>query len=338
VGVGRRALEGLAVTDAWSGRCVLVTGATGLVGSALVPALLKKGARVVALIRDQDPQSELFRSGAVQRVHVVSGRLEDLADCERAIVDQETDTVFHLGAQTQVRTANQSPHATLEANVRGTYNLLEAVRRQKDVVQRVVVASSDKAYGTSPVLPYVEDQPLRGEHPYDVSKSCADLIATAYFHSYRLPIVIARCGNIYGAGDLNFQRLVPGTIRSLLRGERPIIRSDGTFRRDYVHLDDVVAAYLRMAEGIDDAGAAGRAYNFGPGTSHTVLEVVDAICDVVGRKDLAPVVQNKAVGEIRDQHLDPSRAAAELGLKTTIDLREGLRRTLPWYRAYLGAP
>lgn len=319
----------------WSGRTVLVTGATGLVGSALVPALLARGARVVALVRDHDPQSELLRSGVVHRVHVVNGRLEDLADCERAIVDQECDTVFHLGAQTQVRTANQSPWATLEANVRGTYNLLEAIRRQRDVVRRVVIASSDKAYGTSPALPYVEDQPLRGEHPYDVSKSCADLISTAYHHTYGVPLVVARCGNIYGAGDLNFQRLVPGTIRSLLRGERPVVRSDGTFRRDYVHLDDVVVAYLRFAEAVDE-GAAGKAFNFGPGTSHTVLEVVEAVCDVVGRTDLAPVIENRATGEIRDQHLDPSRAAQELGVRTSVDLREGLRRTLPWYRAYLG--
>lgn len=321
-------------TCAFRGSVVLVTGATGLVGSALVPALLARGAQVVALIRDHDPQSELIRSGVIQRVHVVSGRLECEEDLERAVVDYEVDTVYHLGAQSQVRNAQRSAVATLEANVRGTWLLLDVCRRHRDLVKRIVVASSDKAYGTSPVLPYVEDMPLRGQHPYDVSKSCADLISFAYHHSYGLPVVVARCGNIYGNGDINFQRLIPGTIRSVLRGERPVVRSDGTFRREYVHIDDVVEAYLRFASGVDE-GHVGKAYNFGPGKSQSVMEVVSAVSAAVGRSDLAPVVENRAVGEIRDQHLDVSAAERDLGLRTRISLEEGLARTVPWYTNYL---
>ncbi len=327
------------MSSAWADKNVLVTGATGLVGSALVPVLLDRGARVVSFVRDWDPQSELIRSGTIDRTTVVDGRLEHYEDVARAIVDHEVDTVFHLGAQTQVRTGNRSPLATLEANVRGTYHVLEACRVHAGQVRRVVVASSDKAYGTTPNLPYVESSPLRGEHPYDVSKSCADLVTQAYHHTYRLPVVVARCGNIYGPGDLNFQRLVPGTIRSLLLGQRPIIRSDGTFRRDYVHLEDVVGAYLRMAESLDDEGlaTAGKAYNFGPGKSQTVLEVVEAIARAMGRADLAPVVENRATGEIHDQSLDSSAAARDLGIRVTTSLDEGLARTVPWYRSFLGA-
>ena len=235
-------------TRLWPGHCVLVTGATGIVGSWLTKDLLELGAHVVALVLDADPQTELYRSEAIRRVNVVQGRLEDFFAVERAIVSHEVDTVFHLGAQAIVSVAYRSPLPTFEANVRGTWNVLEACRLHSDLVKRVVVASSDKAYGEHDALPYTEDVALQGKYPYEVSKSCADLIAQSYFHTYGLPVTVARCGNIYGGGDLNWSRIVPGTIRSLLRGESPILRSDGQFTRDYIYAKDVCRAYLRLAE------------------------------------------------------------------------------------------
>ena len=220
----------------WQNRRVFVTGATGIVGSWLVKDLLAAGAYVVALVRDADPQSEFFRSGDFQSVAIVNGALEDFATLERAINEHEIDTVFHLGAQTIVGTAHRSPVPTFEANIRGSYFLLEACRLHQDRVRRVVIASSDKAYGDQPNLPYTEDTPLQGQHPYDVSKSCTDLIAQTYYHTYRLPVAIARCGNVYGGGDLNWSRIVPGTVRSLLQGMPPLIRSDGRYVRDYLCL------------------------------------------------------------------------------------------------------
>lgn len=321
----------------WAGRTALVTGATGLLGSWLVKALVESGARVVALVRDHDPQSELLRSGLIQRIAVVDGRLENLLDIERAIVIHEVDTVFHLGAQTLVGPALRDPVGTLEANVRGTWNLLEACRRQAGLVQRVLVASSDKAYGDVPDLPYTENTPLRGQHPYDVSKSCADLIAQSWHHTYGTPVVIARCGNIYGGGDLNWSRLIPGTIRSLHRGERPIVRSDGMFLRDYVYVEDAVAAYLQMAGHAADASIAGQAFNFGPGKPETVLGVIAEIARQMGRSELEPLVQNTARAEIRDQFLDSGRAASVLGWRPKWSLESGLLPTIAWYRAFLDA-
>ncbi|HUM02886.1 MAG TPA: NAD-dependent epimerase/dehydratase family protein [Thermoanaerobaculia bacterium] len=318
------------------GRVVLVTGATGLVGSWLVPKLLSRGATVVALVRDADPQSELVRSGAIARCTVVSGRLESLADLERAIVEAEVDTVFHLGAQTIVGTAYRSPLATFEANVRGTYNLLEACRRQSDLVRRIVVASSDKAYGEGRVLPYTEEMPANGRHPYDVSKSCADLIAQTYASTYGLPLAVARCGNIYGGGDLNWSRLIPGTIRSALEGRNPVIRSDGRFTRDYVYVGDAVDAYLSLADGLGREEVRGGVFNFGPGAPATVLEVTQAVLEAAGRTDLVPEIRNEAVAEIREQTLDSAKARRVLGWAPARGLREGLRETVAWYRRYLG--
>jgi len=318
----------------WRDKRVLVTGATGLVGSWLVNELLRRRAAVVALIRDFDPQSELIRSGCIQRCSVVSGRLESYATVERAINEHEPDTVFHLGAQTIVGVANRSPLPTFEANIRGTYNLLEACRRHRELVQRILVASSDKAYGAADELPYDESSPLVGRHPYDVSKSCADLIAQAYHATYDLPIVIARCGNIYGGGDLNWSRLIPGTIRSLRRGDRPIIRSDGTFLRDYVYVKDAVRAYLLMGERAGDPDVSGQAFNFGPGRPASVLEVVDAIRKLMGSA-LEPDIRGEAKHEIHDQYLDSHRARDLLGWGPQYSLEQGLRETMNWYEGYL---
>jgi CDP-glucose 4,6-dehydratase len=327
----------------WQDRTAFVTGATGLVGSWLVPALLQRGARVVVLVRDHDPHSHLIRSGTIARTTVVNGKLEDIADLERAIAGHGVDTVFHLGAQTLVGPALRDPLGTMESNVRGTWNLLEACRRQAAQVKRVVIASSDKAYGDVPTLPYTEDTPLRGQHPYDVSKSCTDLVAQAWHHSYGTPVVIARCGNIYGGGDLNWSRIIPGTIRSLHRGERPGLRSDGTFLRDYVYVEDAVSAYIAMADALDctpdgqpGGPIAGQAFNFGPGTPLSVLDVVAAITRLMGREDLPPIVRNEARAEIHDQYLDSTRATARLGWKPAWDLDAGLAPTIAWYRDYWG--
>lgn len=320
----------------YAGRTVFVTGASGIVGSRLVRSLLAAGASVVALLRDEDPRSELARSGDERRIARVRGSLEDAGLLERALVEYEVDAVFHLGAQTQVRHAQRQPFATFEANVRGTYNLLEAARRAVRPVQAFVVASSDKAYGESPTLPYTEDHPLAGRNVYDVSKSAGDLFASAYAISYDLPVGIARCGNIYGGGDLNWDRIVPGTIRSLLRGEHPIIRSDGTLRRDYLFVDDAVAGYLGLGAALMSGREHGEAFNFGHGEAVAVFHLVEEIGLAVGRVDLAPIVQSHAPNEIPAQWLDATKARTRLGWAPAFTLREGLKRTVEWYREVLG--
>jgi CDP-glucose 4,6-dehydratase len=331
-----RTLEGVVLMGNWGSRRVLVTGATGMVGSWLVKRLLDEKASVVALIRDWDPQSELIRSGDVQRTTVVNGRLEDFNTVERAISEHETDTVFHLGAQTIVDTALRSPLITFEANIRGTYNLLEACRIHAGLVERTVVASSDKAYGEVDSLPYTEEMPPNGRHPYDVSKSCADLIARAYAHTYRMRVGVARCGNIYGGGDLNWSRIVPGTIRSLLQNERPVLRSDGSYVRDYIYVLDVVDGYLALAERLCD-GIAGEAFNFALDRRVTVLEMTTHIRRLLGRDDLEPIIRNGARCEIKDQYLDSTKARRVLDWQPRYDLEGGLNAAIHWYRDYFGA-
>jgi CDP-glucose 4,6-dehydratase len=324
------------ITEFWKGRRVFVTGATGMIGSWLVKTLLAKGAYIVALVWDANPQSEFFRSGDYLRVSIINGCLEDFWTLERAINEQEIDTVFHLGAQTIVGTAHRFPLPTFEANIRGTYNLLEACRIHANLVQRVVIASSDKAYGEQPNLPYTEDMPLLPRHPYEVSKACADLIAQAYYHTYGLPIAIARCGNVYGGGDLNWSRIVPGTIRSLLHGERPIIRSDGTYVRDYIYVEDVVKAYMCLAECLDDERIRGEAFNFSTESPMTVLEIVAEIQRLMGCEHLSPDIRNCAKGEIRHQYLSAAKARKILGWQPHFSLRQGLLKTIEWYRVFLG--
>jgi CDP-glucose 4,6-dehydratase len=321
----------------WAGRTVLVTGATGMVGSWLVKDLLAAGAGVVALVLDRDPQSELVRSGDVEACAVVDGALEDISALERAVTLHEADTVIHLGAQTIVGVAHRAPLGTWEANVRGTYNLLEVCRRHEDLVRRVVVASSDKAYGESDALPYTEASPLAARHPYEVSKAAADLIAQSYHHTYGLPVAIARCGNVYGGGDLNWSRIVPGTIRSLLRDERPTLRSDGSFVRDYLYVRDAAAAYLALAKAVDGDDVAGEAFNFSDERPLTVRELVAAISERMGKEELEPVVRGTASGEIRAQALSAEKARRVLGWRAGHDLATGLDETIAWYRRHLGA-
>lgn len=324
------------MSNNWRERRVLVTGATGIVGSRLCARLVALGANVTALVRDDDPQSAFYRAETVRACSVVRGELQSFETCMRAINAHDVETVFHLGAQTLVETARRDPLETFESNLRGSYNLLEAARRI-GTVRGFVVASSDKAYGDSDVLPYTEDMPLRGRHPYDVSKSCTDLLATSYAVSYGLPVTIARCGNIYGPGDLNWSRIVPGTIRSILANARPVLRSNGTNVRDYIFVDDVVSAYLALADAIDDPRVCGEAFNFSPETRVDVFEIVRTIARVMG-SGLEPVVLDTARHEIKDQTLDARKAREVLGWRAEWTLEDGLRATIPWYRAMLAAP
>ncbi len=318
----------------WRHRSVFVTGGTGLVGSTLVRRLIECQADVVCLVRDWVPQSELVQSGNIGKVRVVRGDVVDQATMERALNEYEVDTVIHLAAQTIVGIANRNPVSTFEANIQGTWALLEACRRCPTVKQ-IVMASSDKAYGDQEILPYSEETPLEGRHPYDCSKSCSDLIAQAYANTYKTPVTITRCGNFYGAGDLNWNRIVPGTIRSLLNGERPIIRSDGKFIRDYFYVEDGAAAYMMLAEKLAaDRSLIGHAFNFSNEIQVTVLELVDMIAKIMG-SDLKPDVRNEASHEIRHQYLSAEKARTMLGWHPLYTLEEALKTTVAWYTKFL---
>jgi CDP-glucose 4,6-dehydratase len=329
-------LAGVTSASPWRDRRVLVTGATGMIGSALSGALVDRGAHVVAFVRDVDPASELYRSGTAASTVVVNGRLEEFADVERAVNEHETSVILHLAAQTIVGTAQRAPLPTLASNVMGTAHVLDAARRHPQIVSAVVVASSDKAYGEREDLPYQEEMPLVGRAPYEVSKSCADLIAQSYGQTYDTPVAIARCGNTYGPGDLNWSRVIPGTIRSLLRNEQPVLRSDGTFLRDYLYVADVVDAYLTLAESVLAGSNLATAFNFGPERPMTVLEIYRETCLATVGREVEPVVLGDAKHEIHDQYLDASLAREVLGWRPSRSLAEGLAATVAWYRTLLG--
>ena len=321
----------------WPKCNVLVTGATGLLGGWLVQELLARGARVVTLVRDHVPDSRARGEGLLERTTVVRGSLEEYETLVRTLNEHEIDTVFHVGAQTIVGTASRSPRSTFEANVRGTWQLLDACRDVGKLVRRVVVASSDKAYGSHEKLPYAEEAPLQGRFPYDASKACSELVAMSYATSFGVPLAITRCGNLFGGGDLNWNRLIPGTIRSALRGERPIVRSDGKFVRDYFYVEDAALAYLALAERLDrdgPPGFRGEAFNFGTEQPLDVLSVVKKLLEAMGRTDLEPVVLNEASLEIRAQFLDCAKARRVLGWRPRFTLEEALRRTIEWYRKH----
>jgi CDP-glucose 4,6-dehydratase len=308
----------------WLDRPVLITGATGIVGACLTQKLSEAGADVVIIARDYIPRSQLVRSGTWHKVRRVTGDINNRELIERTVSEYEIDTVFHLAAQTCVPIANKTPYPTFQTNIMGSVNILEACRLAN--VRRLIVSSSDKAYGDKGKA-YTEDMPLFGEHPYDVSKSSQDMIAQAYGHSYGMNIAIARCGNIYGAGDLNWSRLIPGTIRRLLRGQPPRIYSDGKMMRDYFYVDDTARAYKTLGES-DLTGA----FNFGGGQPYTVQEVVDLIENLM---DIyIPPVYQGTTNEIDSQWLDITKAKEKLGFEPLFNLRDGLVRTIEWYRSY----
>jgi CDP-glucose 4,6-dehydratase len=328
-------MEDLALNRAfWLDRPTLVTGGTGLLGNWLVARLIASGTDVTCLVRDWVPQSELVRSHQIDQVKVVRGDVRDREVLERTLGEFEIDTVIHLAAQTIVTIANRNPVSTFETNIAGTWNMLEACRRSPTVKQ-IVVASSDKAYGDQDVLPYNEATPLQGAHPYDVSKSAADLIARTYAISYGLPVTITRCGNFYGGGDLNWNRIVPGTIRSILRGQQPIIRSDGEYIRDYFYVEDGAAACTLLAEKMaGQPSLNGEGFNFSYGIQVTVLELVRRILSLMG-SNLQPQIRNEATNEIRKQFLSADKARKVLGWSPLFTLEQGLDRTIAWYKAFL---
>jgi len=324
------------VADVGVMRRAFVTGASGLLGAWLVRALLERGVAVVVLERDRTARSALRIEGLEERVDVVHGDVRDGNVLARALAEYDADTVFHLAAQTQVGTANRAPGGTFEANVRGTWTILEACRVHS--VERIVVASSDKAYGDQDVLPYTEDMALRGRFPYDASKAAADLIARSYWHTYGLPVAVTRFANLYGGGDLNPARLIPEAIRAALEGRPPVIRSDGSPERDFLYVEDAVAAYLAICAALDEGTARGEAYNAGGGRPHAVRDVVALVCEIAGT-DVGPDIRGEGTphGEIDRQYVDHTKLTAATGWEPKVGLEEGLRRTVEWYRAHPGA-
>lgn len=321
----------------WKNKNVFITGADGFIGSWLTKALIGFGANITALIRDFNPENIRLSKEDLRVINIVNGKLEDYCLLERVINEHEIDTVFHLAAQALVEVAIRSPLQTFESNIRGTYNLLEACRHHLRMVKRILVASSDKAYGESPILPYTEEMPLRGKAPYEVSKSCTDLISSSYSHTYHLPIVVARCGNVYGGGDMNWSRIIPGSIRKLLQSEAPVIRSNGFLVRDYLYVEDAVQAYLLMAMKADQPRVRSQAFNFGPEKPTTVLEIVNSLQQIMNRTDLKPIILNQAVGEIQNQILCSDKAKSVLNWASIYSLNDGLRRTVEWYQTYFRA-
>lgn len=315
----------------WNGRTSFVTGAAGFVGANLACELAARGSNVVCLQRDEVKPNSLDLLALRDKTTVVNGSVDDLALMTRILNEYEVEAVFHLAAQALVGAANRSPLSTFESNIRGTYLLLEACR-QSSTVKRIVVASSDKAYGSHEQLPYHEDFKLNGLFPYDVSKTCTDMLAQSYAHTFELPVAITRSANIYGPADVNLSRIIPGTILSVLLGERPIIRSDGTPVRDFIYTDDIVAGYLLLAENIE--AAKGEAYNFGSGSPISMLELVNLIVGSMGKQGhLEPniLLTSKIANEIDAQYLASDKVRDQFGWKPKVPLEEGLGKTIDWY-------
>lgn len=327
----RSSMEGVEMTFNWKDKSVFVTGGNGFLGSWLVADLVKKGANVTCMVRDNVANSSLQMLGLNGKINTVSGTIEDYRAVERAMNEFEAEVVFHLAAQAIVGTANKSPISTFETNIKGTWNVLEACRQLG--IKRTIVASSDKAYGEHEQLPYKEDFCLNGLTPYETSKSCTDLLSRTYAKTYGLPVAVTRCGNIYGGGDLNWSRIIPGTIRSVLNNERPIIRSDGTLIRDYIYILDVVNAYMTIAEQLDRKEVAGQAFNLGTKTPISVLELVKKIIHLTQKK-LEPQILNEAKNEIPAQYLDWAKAKRVLGWEPKHNLEDGLKETLHWYKEF----
>jgi CDP-glucose 4,6-dehydratase len=320
----------------WSGAPVLVTGAQGFIGSWLAERLLDAGAEVVVPLRDRVPGSRFHADGIEERCTVVQADVSDYESLLRIIHQYRFTAIFHLAAQALVGIANRSPLATYESNVRGTYMLLEAIRAAGvvgDRAERVVIASSDKAYGDVDTLPYREDQALEPTYPYDVSKACADLIARSYAVTFDMPVAVTRLANVYGGGDSNFSRIVPETMRAVVRGDRPVLRSDGTPERDFIYVEDAVDAYLAVADSLDRPELRGRAWNAGAGSAIPVMELVKRIVAVSGR-DVEPDVQGEGTphGEIDRQYLDSTAIREELGWAPRWEIARGLEAAWAWYR------
>lgn len=321
------------VSTFWNNKNVFITGGTGFLGSYLVKKLVNYGANVTILVRDYIPQSNIYVGEEYKKVNVVHGALEDYLLIERTLGEYEIDTVFHLAAQAIVGVANRNPLGTFKSNIEGTWNILETARKSP-LIKQVIVASSDKAYGDQEKLPYDENMPLQGKHPYDVSKSCADLIAQTYYETYKLPVCITRCGNLYGGGDLNFNRIIPQSIQSILNNEAPVIRSDGSFIRDYFYIEDAVDAYINLAEKVVELNLGGQAFNFSNEIQLTVLELVNKILKIMG-SSMKPIILNQGSNEIIHQYLSAKKARTVLGWSPNYTIDEGLSKTIEWYKDFL---
>lgn len=318
----------------WQGKLVFVTGCTGLLGSWLTAELIHKGANVLGLIHSDPTHSLLAYMGTIQRIDTIQGDIRDFDLIAKILVENPVDIIFHLAAQTQVGVANRDPITTFDTNIKGTWTLLEIARCQPKP-PGLIIASSAKVYGEQSELPYSEDTPLLGQQPYDVSKACADLITRTYAHSYNLPVAIARCANLYGGGDLNWRRIVPGTIRSTLQGERPIVRSDGTAKRNYIYVQDAVRGYLTLAQNLHRPDVCGEAFNFGVEAATTVLDMIHTIIRLSPQSHLQPIILNEAQNEVQEQHLCSRKARQILDWQTRYSLEDGLRETISWYERYL---
>lgn len=317
----------------WKNRNVLVTGATGFIGGNLAKKLVEAGANVCTIVYDLRPKNSLTLLGIDDKINKVLGSVVDFSLIERVINEYSLDSIFHLAAQPIVGVANRSPMSTFKVNIEGSWNIFEAARRV-GCVERIVTASSDKAYGDQKELPYKESSPLSASYPYDASKACADILARSYAKTYELPVAITRCANVYGGADLHLNRIVPGTILWVLRGETPIIRSDGTLEREYMYIDDAVNAYLTLAEYIDKKSLAGEAFNFGTCVPTTVLELFELIIKTCG-KNVKPKILNQVKSEIQSQYMDSGKAKKILGWEAKVPLEDGIRRTVDWYKEHL---
>jgi CDP-glucose 4,6-dehydratase len=317
----------------WSGKSVLVTGVGGFVATHLAQHLADQGASVVGILRDSRGGKRMRLFQLLDKIDVVRGEIEDLGLMERAFNEYEVEYCFHLAAQAIVGIANRSPLSTFESNIRGTWTVMEAARNSK-LLKGVVMASSDKVYGDQDVLPYTEDNPLLAKYPYDASKLCGEVLARSYAATFGVNVGVLRCANIYGGGDLNWSRIIPGTIRSMLAGEAPIIRSDGTLERDYMHVADAVSAYATLAENLDREEVQGEAFNFGWGRGYSVLEIVNTILDQ-GGSSLRPQILGENKGEIERQWLASEKAQTILGWEPIVTLEDGIRRSIDWYNEYL---
>jgi CDP-glucose 4,6-dehydratase len=325
-------MEELVNNNFWQDKNVLITGATGFVGSWLTKSLIEKKANVKSVVRDKIHNSNFFLSGINKKNSLVYGNIEDYNFINRIMNEHEIDTVFHLAAQAIVQTANRNPLSTFKANIEGTWNILEAARNNK-LIQGVIVASSDKAYGEHKILPYTEDLPLQGAYPYDVSKSCADLLTQSYYKTYGLPTCITRCANMYGGGDLNFSRIIPGIIKAILKNKDFIIRSDGTLERDYMYVEDGANAYLTIGENIHKQNIKGESFNFGTETPVSVLELFEKVKFALN-SNISAQVLGEAKGEINKQFLGCEKARTKLNWKIQYNLNTGIRKTFEWYKKY----
>jgi CDP-glucose 4,6-dehydratase len=323
-----------ASTRFWADRRVFVTGCSGFLGSWMVRELNLRGATTIGLVRDRNRGYGSDDPKIVPQF-IVQGELEDYETVLRAINEHEADTVLHLGAQPIVGTALRNPRSTFEANIRGTWHVLDACRELGKQVKSIVIASSDKAYGNADQLPYDETMPLKGRHPYDASKSCTDIIAQTYHETYKLPVCITRSGNYFGGRDLNFSRIVPGTVRWALNGERPVLRSDGKMVRDYIYVRDAVLAYLMLAEKMQDPALHGHAFNFSGEQPISVLELVTMTLRLAGRPDLEPIILGEATAEIPCQYLAAGKARRMLGWEPVWTTEQALIETIDWYRNWL---